>query len=297
MLPVLFSIGKIPVSSYGVFLAFGFIVGVFLIWRLSRAWDLEEESILDFTLLTFLGGLVGARIYYVIENIRFFVPFIFRIVLINKYPGFSFWGAILGGWLTISYLARSRKVDFWQIADIASIGFLGSLVLADLGCFLGGCDIGIKSNLFFSVKMVGILGNRFPTQVLEAILLLWALLNVWSKATHFHPSGKIVSLTLIYIGLIKFSLEPLRQYHNEGVFLSLVLIALGVTILYKVIRRRLISDLRLLARLFIGFFISKDIRNYLLDRFKKYWYNQKTVISWRFRNFKKLLRRFNVKFS
>ena len=48
MLPVLFSIGKISVSSFGIFLALGILLGIFLVWRLSRAWDLDEEKILDF---------------------------------------------------------------------------------------------------------------------------------------------------------------------------------------------------------------------------------------------------------
>ena len=119
MLPVLFSLNKVSLSSFGVFTTLGFLVGVFLVWRLSRAWDLDEERILDLTLLTFLGGLFGARLYFVLEHLSVFALNFLRIILINKYPGFSFWGAILGGWLTLFYLCRSKKMDFWLISDIA----------------------------------------------------------------------------------------------------------------------------------------------------------------------------------
>src|SRR3989344_3155359 len=68
MLPVLFSLGPLAISSFGLFLALSFLYSTFLVWRLSRAWDLDEEKVLDFCLLIFLGGLIGARILYALFN-------------------------------------------------------------------------------------------------------------------------------------------------------------------------------------------------------------------------------------
>lgn len=303
MIPVLFSIGNIAVSSFGVFLALGFLVGVFLIWRLSRAWDLDEEQILDITLVTFLGGLIGARIYFVLNNFQFFSQNILGIILVHKFPGFSFWGAILGSWLTLFFFTRKRREDFLQLGDIAAVGFLGGLIFSSLGCFLGGCDLGIKSNLPFAVEMVGVLGKRFPTQAVEASLLLLVLWRLWSQATHFHPRGKILSLSLIYIGAIKFLLEPLKQSRDEGQFLSLVLLILGITIFYKVTQKNPVSDLKHVAQFVLKLFTDPISRKYTMARIQKYWYNQTTLISWKFRNLKrdmslkKVLRRFNVRVS
>ena len=178
MFPVLFTIGKIPVSSFGVFLSLGFLLGVFLIWRISRAWDLDEEKILDLTLFTFLGGLIGARIYFVIEHFQVFSQNLPGIFFFNKIPGFSFWGAVLGGWLMLFFLVKDKRWDFWMISDIAAIGFLGGLILSDIGCFLGGCSVGIRSDLFLAVNMVGVLGKRFPIQAVEAFFLFLALLSL-----------------------------------------------------------------------------------------------------------------------
>ncbi len=295
MIPVLFTIYDKPVSSFGVFLALGFLYGVFLIWRLSRAWDLDEEKVLDLTLYTFLGGLIGARLYFALENPQVFSGSIFKILLINKYTGFSFWGAILGGWLTLFLISRLKKLDFWQICDIGSIGLLGGLILADVGCFLGGCGVGIKSNLFLAVNMVGFVGKRFPTQILESLLLIVVLSGLWSQAKRFHPHGKVISLALIYIGIIKFFTEFLKDKQTSGgLYLSFVLAILGAIILFRVTKRNLLADLKG-DKLFISkFFSSSETRKNVLAAVSKYWYNQKTLIVWKLKNFKKSLRKKNA---
>ncbi|MBI2040223.1 prolipoprotein diacylglyceryl transferase [Candidatus Microgenomates bacterium] len=298
MFPVLFSVGKFGVSSFGLFLGLAFLFGVFLIWRLSRAWDLDEEKILDLTLLTFGGGLIGARIYFGIEHFDIFSSNPLRLILVNKFPGFSFWGAFLGGWLSLYFFAKRKRIDFWQVADVASVGFLGSLILADIGCLLGGCSIGIVSN-FLAVPMVGVIGKRFPVQALEAILFLISLKIIWWQATHFHFRGKIVILTLILVGLIKFFTEPLRAIHSGGYIFSLTLVILGVSIFYKLHsgKRTPLSDFHSFISLLRSFLTDGGARKIMVDHLKRNWYNQKTSLYWKLKSVTKILRRFRVRFS
>lgn len=296
MFPVLFTLGKISISSFGVFLAAGFLLGIFLIWRLARAWDLDEERILDLIILTLMGGLVGARIIFCIEHWQFFLSNPLYSLLFYRAPGFSFWGGLLGGSLTLYFFAKRKRVDFWMISDIASIGLLGGLILADLGCFFGGCAIGIQRNLILSVNMVGAIGKRFPVQILEAIILTIVLSKLWSKSTHFHTRGKILSLSLIYIGLIKLLLEPLKAAHSD-LFLSAILTILGINIFYRVTKRSPKADFEIFFLFLYKLLTSTSSRNLAMDRLKKYWYNQKTSASWKWRNLRKTLRRLNVRFS
>ncbi len=289
MFPTLLSIGSFALSSYGVFLALGFLFGVFLIWRLSRAWDLDEEKILDLTLLTFLGAIIASRLYFGLENIAFFAQSPWKIIFINKYPGFSFWGAFLGGWLTLFYLTRRQRTDFWQIADIAVVGFLGGLIISDIGCFLGGCGAGGATKSFLGVSMVGLIGKRWPVQLFEAVFFSLALMNVWNKATHFHQRGKIVSISLIFIGAIKLILTPFKEKSNDYIF-SILMLVLGLTIFYKITRRNIFNDLKSL----LHFFTTPAL---VLGTLKKVWYNQKIAVAWRFSGWKKILRRYNVKLS
>lgn len=297
MFPILFSIGKFSISSFGAFLALGFLFGVLLVWRLSRAWDLDEEKILDLTLLTFIGGLIGARIYFGIDHLQFFASNPLRIILFTKYPGFSFWGGFLGGWLTMYYFVRRQRGDFWQIADIAAIGFLGGLILSNFGCFLGGCNIGSVTKSFFGVSMVGAIGKRWPVQLFEALLFSLVLLNIWSKAIHFHQRGTIISLSLIYIGAIDLIVGIIKERYAEGYIFSSILMFLGLTLYYKVTRRNPAYDLKNFTIFLKSLFTDNKSRELVLLFLKRTWYNQKITIAWQFRNLKKILRRFNVRFS
>ncbi len=295
MFPVLFSLGRFPLSSYGVFLSLGFLMGIFLVWRLCRAWDLDEERTLDLMLLTFLGGFFGARMYFVIEHLQVFSSPL-NVILINKVPGLSFWGGVLGGWLTLYFLARKKHMNFWQLADIASVGLLGGLILSDIGCFLGGCSVGSPFSGFLAVTMTGSIGKRWPVQIVEALLLTLILINIWSRATHFHQRGKIVSLAFIYMGAVRLLLEPFRQDHS-GLIFSAVFILLGFTIFYRVTRPNLKAFLYGLRLFSTGIFTDSNVRRNALLFLKKTWYNQKTKVSWKLRSLKKVLRRSNVKFS
>lgn len=302
MFPTL-SIGSLSVPSFGIFLALGFLLGIFLVWRLARAWDLDEEKVLDLTLLTFVGGLFGARVYFAILNPYYFIKSPLNLIMINKLPGFSFWGGVLGGWLILYFFTRRKHLNFWQIADIASVGLIGGLILSNIGCFLGGCNIGVFSKAFFSVTMLGSLGRRWPVQLVEAVLLTISLSYIWSQATHFHQRGKIVSLGFILIGAIKLILEPFKQDHS-GIIFSSALVLLGVITMFKVTKQSPKIVLKSLGKFCREIVSNPQARNAVIQKLSKNWYNQKTEINWKLRNLgkkignlRKFLKKSNVKFS
>lgn len=301
MFPVLISAGNLTVSSFGVFLALAFLFAAFLVWRLARAWDLDEEKILDLTLLTFFGGLLFGRAHFILENFSLFGVSFLKWILITKYPGFSFWGSLLGGILTLLIFSKKFKLDFWKVSDIAAVGLLGGLILGDIGCLLGGCSVGLPSKLFIAVSLVGVLGKRFPTQALEALLLVLVLVKIWQKATHFHKSGTIFAVSLISLGVIKLFTSFLRPFDLKSYLFSFLTIFLGSFIYYRLTKRHLLNDVKSLSLFLVGFVRDSKVRKSVFITLKKSWYNQKVAIFWRLRSFKKwggiFLKKLNVKIS
>lgn len=294
MLPVLFSLGNLPISSFGFFLSLAFLFGTFLTYRLARAFELEEEKILDLAILTFFGGLIGARIYFIAAFPQAFLEDFFRIFSLVRFPGLSFWGGFFGGFLALFIFLKRSNLLVWQILDIASVGMLGGLILGSIGCFLGGCGVGIPSHLL-GVKMVGVVGDRLPVQLVEALLFSVALAKIWPKAIHFHTPGVILGQTFIWIGAIKFLTDFLKP-DQSGQMLNIILASFGVYILYRILKRNFLADVK-------AFVFDQETRQVVLNNLIKQWYNQKVLFLWRIHNLNrqsllllnKLLRRINVK--
>lgn len=298
MLPILFTIGSWPISSFGLFLGLALLFSTFIIWRIGRVYDLDEEKVVDLVLLTFFGGFITARIYYVIFHPGLFSDWT-RIFLINNYPGLSFWGGFLGGIFVLWFFVKRFKLHFWQIADFASVGIFLGLSLSSIGCFFGGCEPGLPSNSIIAVKMVGLVGKRMPIQIVESILFFLAYLYLWRSILKFHFPGKIFIQALFFLGSIKFLLEFFREDVQKiglpfslGHIYSLVVCLIAVWVYYQQSRRSILKDMKFIA----GLLFNKSERKLATGKLVKKWYN--VTISWKLmalRSFKFFMRKINIK--
>jgi phosphatidylglycerol---prolipoprotein diacylglyceryl transferase len=302
MFPILFTVGPLTISSFGVFLSASFLFGAFLIWRLARGWELDEEKVLDLILLSFFGGILGARIWFVLFNLSFFANDLYKAVLITKYPGLSFWGGFLGGLLTLLFFSRRLSLSFSQAADLGAIGLLGGIILGDIGCLLSGCDVGIASSSAIAVNIVGVIDKRFPVQAVEALLILFVLWRLWKHASRFHFHGKIFSLTMVWLGVIKFLTQFYRDSSTNlanlwwvSFILSGVVFAFGFFTYYKTGKGDFREDLVHFIKNSTGIFTSSRARRSAIESTKKNWYNQKVIWNTRLKRLSKLPRKLRVK--
>lgn len=304
MYPVLFHFGPFTVSSFGFFLSLAVLFAIFVSWRLAKAYDLNEEKVIDLSIFTFLGGIVSARIFFIIFNWSFFgFDNLSKFFLINLYPGFSFWGGLIGGIFVLWFFSKRFKLVFWQITDFAAVSFLLGLAVADIGCFLGGCFIGAPSNSFLALPVVGIIGKRLPISLLESLFLFLIFFYLFKQVIKFHFAGKILAFSLIYLGLVKFVIQFFRASQVKenliSYILSLGLIFLGIIVFYLRSKRNVIEDVRNLV--YTPF--SPKKRQVVVSSLQKTWYNKQ--VSWKIKlnkvkkilgSFPKVLkRRLNVK--
>ncbi|RJP46538.1 MAG: hypothetical protein C4584_01510 [Armatimonadetes bacterium] len=282
MHPVLFSIGSTSVSSFGLFLALAFLVSVFIIWRLAKIYDISEEKVIDLSIVTFFGAVVGARIYFILTHLDYFNQ-LDKILLINRYPGLSFWGGLIGGLFVFTFMVRQFKLNFWQMSDFAVVGLSLGFVLGNIGCFLGGCSPGITSDSWLAAPVVGIIGKRFPVSFIEGIAFIFVFIFLWRQVIRFHFNGKVLALFLLFLGVSKWVTEgyraevlvlnPFKVTHGE--ILALILFLSGFAVFYNCSKRRLLKDLNGLVLLLT----SDKRRHNLLILLRKNWYNH--ITCWR----------------
>jgi phosphatidylglycerol:prolipoprotein diacylglycerol transferase len=205
MKPVLFQIGRFPVSSFGVFLLLAFVVGIILLRaRAARlGWDAGE--VLDLSLYAIIGGVIGARIGYVLVNWRDFASDPVRVLTIWRDAGLVFYGALLGGVIVAWLYGRRRGWNLGQIADAASPGLALGYGIAMVGTLLYGLNYGRPAALPWSVHLFG--EPRHPTQIylLVAAVVISGIL-VWREKRP-HTAGRLFWEFLFLYALARVAIE------------------------------------------------------------------------------------------
>ncbi len=152
MYPVLFRIGSFPISLYGVMIALGLIVAVYLGVRLGKKVGFKEEVVIDIIFYSVIAGMVGARILYIIVNFKDFLnePLFY---IFNR-RGFVLWGGILGAAPMVYFMIKKKRLPLGKSVDIGAIGLVLAQAFGRIGCFFAGCCYGKVTKSF--------LGIRFP---------------------------------------------------------------------------------------------------------------------------------------
>lgn len=219
MLPVLANFGPLTIYSFGLFLGIGLVIGTYSVWKHGRSASLPEERLLDVTFLTVLGGLIGARLLYVLSNPTLYAEE-FVTALYFWQGGLSYWGAILGGVLTIFLVSRKFRWPAGQLFDLAAPAVAMGSIFGYIGAFLNGSAYGEETGFIWGISQQGLVGARHPSQILEALLQLGILVALLRFRTRAPFAGFLALTYLILYSLGRFMLEFFRgdQTHLTGPF-------------------------------------------------------------------------------
>ena len=151
MYPVIYDLGPLAINSYGLMLGIAFIVGIYLSTKLAEKNDIKPDHLLNLGIIIIISAVIGARIFFILENISSFTNNPTQIVKFWS-GGFVFYGGFIVS-ILVSYLyCRKNNISFLQIADAMSPGVALGLAIARIGCFLGGCCFGKPTNCFLGVS-------------------------------------------------------------------------------------------------------------------------------------------------
>lgn len=216
MYPILFTFklfGRtISIYSYGLFLLLGLAAAILLFYWLLKKRKISTEKIFDNILWTVLAGLLGARIFYVLFHLRFYLgnP---REMFRFWYGGLDFFGAMFGGLLAFSlWLYIRKRKEIWSFFDCAAVVMFLGHAIGMIGSLMVGSDLGRPTDLPIGIKFAALDNiSRHPTQIYESLLYLlifFVLLFLFEK-TH-HASGFIFFVGLILFGFARFVVEFFR---------------------------------------------------------------------------------------
>src|SRR5579864_2741489 len=205
MKPVLFQIGPFPVSSFGIFLLVAFVAGILLLRARTTWWGWDGGEILDLSLYSIIGGVIGARIGYVLVNLRDFSADWARVLTIWRDAGLTFYGALAGGALIGWLYSRRRGWSVGWLADAAAPGLALGYAIAMLGTLLYGLNYGRAASVPWAVTLFG--EPRHPTQLYLMLAAVIILAIVQPAVGRPHAPGRVFWAYLGLYGIARAVIE------------------------------------------------------------------------------------------
>ena len=245
MIPVFFKIGPLPIHSYGVMLVIAFLTDYFLLKYLlkERGMEKEERTRLagDVVMWAAIGGIVGSRIYYIIENSQSF--FEDPIGMIFSGAGLVFLGGLMGGTAAVSILAIRRGFKWFEFADMVAPLIIMGYAIGRIGCLLVGDDYGIPTDVPWAMTFpIGTPPTTIPvhpTQIYETLLGFGIFTVLWKLRGKLTPHGLLFSLYLILAGMERFFIEFIRMnpkylFGLSGAqIISILMVLLGTILIVR----------------------------------------------------------------
>ena len=197
-----------------------------------------------------LAGLVGARLYHVLESPRELMAD--PSVLISRF-GFAWFGGFLGGFVALVFLARHFGSPVLEFMDLCSPAAAVGYAIGRIGCLLSGDgDYGVPTTLPWGMSfpngVVPTTQRVHPTPLYEFFIWLAIAAFLWQMgkkaASGVQPKGEVFCGYLILTGVARFLIEFIRINPRSFFGLSnaqtasLVSIVIGA-ILLRGIRSRL----------------------------------------------------------
>ena len=207
MHPVICKIGPFTIFSYGLMLVIAFIVSTYLAAREAKRKGIDPDIIFNLCFIIFVSGIIGARIFYVLSNLSYYLGNPLEIIMLQKGGLAWFGGLTLGVFSGIAYL-RIKKLCIYKLADLLVPFVALGQAIGRLGCFLNGCCYGKESAYgIYSPVQEAVL---IPAQLYSSLLLVCIFIVLRILQNSPHKEGQIFFAYLLFYSSKRFIIEFLR---------------------------------------------------------------------------------------
>jgi phosphatidylglycerol:prolipoprotein diacylglycerol transferase len=249
--PFAYSFGFFQFTGFGVAVLLAFVIAQIIAQRELERRGHEHEYIPDLVFAAVLGGLLGAKLYYVLIITRDLSDLFTR-------AGFVFWGGLIGGILAVVAVIRYKKLPLMRIGDVAGIGIAAAYAVGRTGCWAVGDDYGrpwsgplavefpegappstaLNMQQLFGIPVPpGTDPNAVlavhPTQLYETAMGMVMFAILWRLRDHDHAEGWLFGLYCVLAGVERFIVEFVRAKDDRffGPFSAAQMIALAFIVL------------------------------------------------------------------
>lgn len=251
MNPVLIELGPISIYWYSLTILIAILTGSFIFIKSAKKEGYEENFISNLIFYGALLGILGARVYYVLFNLDYYLKDPIQIIEIWN-GGLAIHGAILTGIIWFIYYSKKHNQNPLKLLDLAAPSLILAQAIGRWGNFFNseahGPEVARETleNLNipeFIINGMNIDGKYYhPTFYYESIwdLLGFIVLIILRKKLKLSP-GKLTGIYFMWYSFIRFFIESLRTDSlmlgsiKVAQLVSIILFAIG---LYLVLRKK-----------------------------------------------------------
>lgn len=220
MLPEI-HLGPLTLQTFGICFALGFLAAGALIARRLKELDKPVDWAYEMAFAAFVGGLVGSRIDYILQNYDSVSDDLVGGLVSST--GLVWLGGVVGGAIGVVLWARWRGFLEPRMFDLAAPALALGYAIGRVGCQLSGDgDYGRATDMPWGMAYpegaVRTLEEVHPTPVFETLAMGLVALLLWQLRDRVKPGG-LFALYLVLAGTERFLIEIIRR--NDGFVLGL----------------------------------------------------------------------------
>ena len=213
--PVALQFGDFKIYWYGILIGIGFLLAILYGFSSCKKMNINKDHLFDAIIAGLIGGIIGARLYYVIfypDDKYLQNPMeVFNI----KEGGLGIYGGIIGGLLCGALVAKWRKMRVFAVLDVASLGYLIGQCIGRWGNFVNqeafGCATDLPWGMYSDRTAEEVVGNVHPCFLYESLLCLLGFILLHFFTRHLRRyDGQTFLLYIVWYGVTRFFIEGLR---------------------------------------------------------------------------------------
>ncbi len=215
MYPILWKIGGFTLHTYGVLLAIGFFLAVYIALKEARRVNISPTIVMDLAFYVLISALIGSRLFYVLTNWHEFRDQPISIFFFWR-GGLVFYGGLIGAFLVGLWYVKKNHLKFKPLADLVAPSIALGQAIGRLGCFSAGCCYGQPTEVPWAVTfndphtLAPPNISLHPTQLYESLATfsIFLILIIMRRRDRFQ--GKLFWYYLLFYGTARFIIEFFR---------------------------------------------------------------------------------------
>jgi len=245
----LIKLGPISIYWYSVMIALGFLAAMIVCLTEVKRKKLDIEKYSNMVFYAVLFGILGARIYYVLFNLDYYLKMPSEILKV-WHGGLAIHGGIIAGILVAYFYTKKYKMNFLKTLDISVVGIIIAQAIGRWGNFFNQEAFGKLTTKAALIK------QRIPNFIIDGMYIdgayyqptflyesVWSLIGfiimLFLRRTKKLKVGYLTGFYLIWYSIGRCFIEYFRSDSlmlgtiKVAQLISLSLIVIGIIVIIK----------------------------------------------------------------